>query len=50
MPKEPANMSTYGELSGKNTREVMLNTNRNTGDLLSAFNSNPYTQSLHSIA
>ena len=50
MPKEPANMTTFGEISGRNTREVMVDTNRNTQDLLQAFNNNPYTQSLQSIA
>ena len=50
MPKEPGNMTTHGEISGRNTREVMVDTNRNTSDLLTAFNNNPYTQSLHSIA
>jgi len=50
MPKEPANMSTYGEIGGKNTREVMIDTNRNTNDLLTAFDNNPYTHSLHSVA
>ena len=42
MPKESANLSTYGEITGRNTREY--GSNRNESDLLNAFNSNPYTK------
>ena len=50
MPKVSANMSTHGELSGKNTRETAINCARNNPQLLSAFNQNPYTKSLNSWA
>ena len=50
MPKVSANMSTHGELSGKNTRERAIDCARNNPQLLSAFNQNPYTQSLNSWA
>ena len=50
MPKVSANMQTHGELSGKNTREREVSGIRNKGQLLQAFNNNPYTHSLHSHA
>jgi hypothetical protein len=50
MPKVSANMSTHGELSGKNTRERAVNCARNNPQLLKAFNENPYTKSLNSWA
>ena len=50
MPKESSNISTYGELGSRNTRETSVGFNRNEGDLLSAFNNNPYSHSLHSVA
>ena len=50
MPKVSANMSTHGELSGKNTRERAINCARNNPQLLKAFNENPYTKSLNSWA
>lgn len=50
MPKVSGNMSTHGELSGKNTRETAINCARNNPQLLSAFHQNPYTKSLNSWA
>ncbi len=48
MPKAIGNMSTHGVISGKNTRERYMN--RNTNDMVSTLNNNPYAQSLHSVA
>ncbi len=50
MPKIAGNMQTHGELSGKHTRERAISCARNNGQLLEAFNKNPYTHSLHSHA
>ena len=50
MPKESGNISTYGEMGGRNVREATIECSRNQGQLLNAFNSNPYTHSLHSVA
>ncbi len=50
MPKSMPNIQTFGELTGKNTRERAVVSNRNSGDLLTAFNNNPYTKSLQSVA
>ena len=50
MPKGGSSIGNYGELSGKNTREKYINPQRNTSELLDAFNNNPYSQSLHSSA
>ena len=50
MPKSMPNINTYGELTGKNTRERAIQQNRNGGELLTAFNNNPFTHSLHSTA
>ncbi len=47
-PKLSGNMSTYGKLNGKHTRERAIDCQRMSGDILSAFKSNPYAQSLHS--
>jgi hypothetical protein len=49
MPKSASSVETYGTLSGKNTREVNQ-TNRYDPDLLEAFNKNPYSKSLSSVA
>ena len=49
MPKESANLSTYGEIGGRNTRG-RDSSNRNESDLLNAFNSNPFTKPLNSVA
>ncbi len=48
--KRPANISNVGEISGRNLRENVVQCGRNTGDILSAFNENPYSQSLSSVA
>jgi hypothetical protein len=48
MPKQPPNMSTYGTISGNNMRSQ--NISRNNTGLLTAFDNNPYTQSLSSVA
>ena len=50
MPKESGNLSTYGELGGRNTRGVSIEGGRTQPDILNAFRSNPYTQPLNSIA
>ena len=50
MPKGGSSIGNYGELSGKNTREKYINPQRNTTELLDAFNNNPYSHSLHSSA
>lgn len=48
--KITANKSNLGMLSGKNTRENVINCGRNTTDILNAFNSNPYSKPLNSVA
>ena len=48
LPKRSSNMSTIGKMSGKNTREVSMGCSRNDSKMVSAFNNNPYTHSLHS--
>lgn len=48
MPKSISNVSNYGELSGKNTRERY--NNRNSAHMVSALSSNPFAKSLHSVA
>ena len=50
MPKTCGTMQTYGELSGKHTRERAVNCQRNNPGMVQAFNNNPYTQSLQSWA
>ena len=50
MPKQPPNMSTYGTISGNNMRSNSQNSSRNNTGLLTAFDNNPYTQSLSSVA
>lgn len=50
MPKQSANSGTYGSISGKNTREFSQDCTRNNPNILSAFNSNPYTKPLSSVA
>jgi hypothetical protein len=50
MPKESGNISTFGEVGGRNTRESNIGYMRNNSSLVSAFNNNPYTHSLHSVA
>ena len=48
MPKSISSISNYGQISGKNTREIHMN--RNTNAMVSALNSNPFAKSLHSVA
>lgn len=50
MPKESAHSMHMGETQGNYNRGNDINGERNTSDILNAFNSNPYTKSLHSIA
>ena len=50
MPKRAANMSTIGQMSNRNTREVSIGCSRNSAQMVSAFKNNPYTHSLHSTA
>jgi len=50
LPKCSGNMQTFGELSGKHTRERAINCQRNSPGMVEAFNRNPYTQSLQSWA
>ena len=40
----------HGQVSGKNTRSFSVDCARNTPAMVSAFNQNPYTQSLNSWA
>ena len=48
--KITANSSNVGQMSGKNTRENSVLCGRNTSDILDAFNQNPYSKSLSSVA
>ena len=48
--KQTPSMSTHGRVSGKNTRNSSIDCARNTPGMVSAFNQNPYTQSLNSWA
>lgn len=48
--KITANSSNVGQMSGKNTRENSILCGRNTTDILDAFNQNPYSKSLSSVA
>ncbi len=50
MPKAPGALSTYGEMGGRNTRGATIDCQRNQPCMLNAFRSNPYTQSLESVA
>jgi hypothetical protein len=50
MPKESGNISTYGEMGGRNIREASVECGRNQSDILSAFKENPFTQPLNSVA
>ncbi len=49
-PKKTANMSTFGSLSNNNVRGKSQDCERNNPNLLNAFNSNPYSKPLHSVA
>lgn len=46
MPKSSSGYSVLGKYSNRNSRENMPNNGRQNGDLLTAFNNNPYTHSL----
>ena len=48
--KVTANKSTVGRMSGKNTRENVVHCSRNSRDILNAFNQNPYSKPLNSVA
>lgn len=48
--KQTPSMSTHGRVAGKNTRNSSIDCARNTPGMVSAFNQNPYTQSLNSWA
>ena len=48
--KRPANSTNVGQISGRNLRENVVQCGRNTSDILNAFNDNPYSQSLSSVA
>ena len=48
--KITANSTNLGQMSGKNTRENAILCGRNTNDILNAFNQNPYSKSLSSVA
>ena len=53
-PQKIANMGgtkdTQGRMSGRRSLKSDLNCSRNEAGILKAFNSNPYTQSLNSVA
>ena len=46
MPKSSSVYAVLGKYSNRNSRENMPNNGRQNGDLLNAFNKNPYTHSL----
>tara|TARA_B100000886_G_scaffold247804_1_gene174479 strand:+ start:3712 stop:5514 length:1803 start_codon:yes stop_codon:yes gene_type:complete len=48
--KQTPSMSTHGRVAGKNTRNSSIDCTRNNPAMVSAFNQNPYTQSLNSWA
>jgi len=48
MPKQSFAAENYGSMGYKNTRDSTVGISRTDGNLLSAFNSNPYTHSLSS--
>ena len=50
MPKQTGNITTYGAVNGRNIRETSQDCQRNNPATLNAFNNNPYTQSLYSVA
>ena len=50
LPKTSGSISTYGEMGGKNTRGASIECLRTEPCILNAFNSNPYTKPLTSIA
>lgn len=48
--KITASKSNLGNMSGKNTRENVIHCSRNSRDILNAFNNNPYSKPLNSVA
>jgi hypothetical protein len=50
MPKQPAQAANYGKISYNNNRDSTVELQRTNTDLLNPFRSNPYTQSLQSVA
>ena len=48
--KRNANAGNIGAMSGRNTRENSILCGRNQPDMLNAFNQNPYSKSLNSVA
>lgn len=48
--KSIPSMETHGRVAGKNTRSFSVDCARNTPNMVSAFNQNPYTQPLNSWA
>ena len=48
--KRNANTGNIGAMSGKNVRENAISCGRNQPDVLNAFNQNPYSKPLNSIA
>jgi len=49
MPKTTSSMSVLGAFSSNNSRESGNQYNRNSSEMLNAFNSNPYTHSLTNV-
>jgi hypothetical protein len=51
MPKMSSNVTNMGQIGYKNNRDFQVSAQRSSdGQLLNAFNNNPYTHSLHSVA
>ena len=50
MPKESCNIATYGQMGGRNIRGATIECTRNQPEILSAFDSNPFTKPLNSVA
>jgi hypothetical protein len=50
MPKQSFAAENIGSIGYKNNRDSTVGISRTDGDLLSAFNNNPYTHSLSSVA
>ena len=50
MPKQSGSLATHGSITGRNFRERSQDCQRNNPAMLNAFNNNPYTKSLYSVA
>ena len=48
-PSSSSGTNVIGAFSSKNSRETGNQYNRNSSDMLNAFNSNPYTHSLTGV-